>query len=112
MLVTESGTVVAERVDWAKTPIQQLRGLIGQKISLGHALFLPNCPQIHTAFVAYPIDVAFCSGSESMGYRILSVQCLTPWQVSRLVRGATLAIEMRASSPLVGLDSGCRLILR
>ncbi|MBC8134445.1 MAG: DUF192 domain-containing protein [Fibrella sp.] len=111
-IVTDSGRMIAEQIHWARTPIGQLRGLIGRDFRLGEALLLPHCPQIHTAFLAYPIDVAFCSGSEQAGYRVLSIQTLTPWQVSRFVPGVTLAIEMRISSPLPSLEAGCVLILR
>ncbi|MBC7804705.1 MAG: DUF192 domain-containing protein [Akkermansiaceae bacterium] len=111
-LFTDAGQMVAEQIQWAKTPLRQLQGLIGQDIRLNEALLLPHCPQVHTAFLAYPIDIAFCTGSEKTGYRLLSVQTLAPWRVSRFVPGATLAIEMRASSPLPSLEAGCHVTLR
>ncbi len=108
-LITDSGRMVAEQIGWANTPLDQLRGLIGRDIGLGYALLLPHCPQVHTALLAYPIDVAFCAGSGIAGYRLLSVQTLTPNQVSRFVRGTSLAVEMRAGSPLPSLEAGCIL---
>lgn len=111
-LVTDDGRTIAAQTQWARDPFAQLRGLIARRIGEDEALLLPHCAQVHTALLAYPIDVAFCAGGGESGYRLLSVQTLTPWQISRFERGATLAVEMRAGSPLPSLGAGCCLTLR
>ncbi|MBC8143731.1 MAG: DUF192 domain-containing protein [Armatimonadetes bacterium] len=99
---------VAEQVIWAQSWWEQLRGVIGRHLAPTNALLIPGCSQVHTAFVAYPITVAFCraEGEGGATWRVLSVQTLPPWNVSRHVRGATLAIEMPLGSPLRGVSVG------
>lgn len=99
---------VAERVIWARSFWAQLRGVIGRRLEPTDAVALPDCAQVHTAFVACPLTVAFCRADPGQGgaWRVLSVQTLAPWHVSRCVRGATLAVEMRADGALGGVSVG------
>jgi hypothetical protein len=98
--------IVAESVRYSRGPWEQLRGLIGRKLTATEALLLPHCPQIHTAFLAYPITVAFAKRESDAVWRILHRETLSPWRVSRWVSGAHLAIEMHADSPLLLLNPG------
>lgn len=113
-----AGTVcVAERLTWAQGWWAQLRGLMGYNIAPTDALVLPGCSQVHTAFVAYPLVIAFCRAEPGWSpgsalLRVLAVQTLPPWRVGAYVRGATIAIEMRAGGALSAVAVGDLLTLR
>jgi hypothetical protein len=85
--------VVAERAVLVAGVWGQLVGRIGREAALGDtALGLPHCPQVHTAFLRVPLDVAFCAADGA----VLRVVTLAPWRVSPWVSGAAVAWEARA----------------
>lgn len=101
--------VVATRVYSAVTWQEQLTGLIGKKIDPEEALCLYGCRQVHTAFLRYPIDVAFLDDSHCDHPCVVHQETLSPWRISRYVANATCVVEMRAGSLLATLKPGTRL---
>jgi uncharacterized membrane protein (UPF0127 family) len=69
------------------------RGLIGRGDFEG-ALVLRPCRHVHTAFMRFTIDVAFCD-HEGV---VLRTCCLRPWRLSPLVHNAAFAIEAQAGA--------------
>ncbi|MDQ3914948.1 MAG: DUF192 domain-containing protein [Actinomycetota bacterium] len=95
-LVSADGEVVAERVHHARTYTERARGLLGREpLGPGEALVILRARQVHTFGMRYPIDVCFCD----RGWRVLHVvRSLRPRRVTRWVRRARYAVEMRAGS--------------
>jgi uncharacterized protein len=55
---------------------------------------LPSCRHVHTFFMRFPIDIAFCDRNG----RVLRTVCLRPWRVSPVVRNAAFAIEAESGA--------------
>jgi len=85
----ESGRVLATRVRHCTTVWEQLRGVIGQEPEVGEAFALPNCHQIHTAFIRSPLDIVFCDPAGA----ILWVGTLPPWRLSPALSAARIVYE-------------------
>ncbi|MFN2488408.1 MAG: DUF192 domain-containing protein [Actinomycetota bacterium] len=87
-----SGPILAERVSWARTPVERARGLLGRApLEPGECLVIVRGTQVHTLGMAYPIDVLFC-GRDWIVLHVL--RGLRPWRASRWVRGARFIVEL------------------
>ena len=76
--------VVASAVEVANTRATRRRGLLGRDaLDLAAALVITPCCSIHTAFMRFPIDVAFVD-REGTVMRI--VPDLEPWRMAIAVR--------------------------
>jgi hypothetical protein len=72
--------VVASIVEVATTRAERRRGLLGRdSLDLAAALVLSPCCSIHTAFMRFPIDVAFVDRD---GQVTRIVRDLAPWRVA------------------------------
>jgi uncharacterized membrane protein (UPF0127 family) len=79
----------------ARTFFQRLLGLAGLPSLAGdRALLLPRCSSVHTAWMRFPIDVAFLDAD---GRVVALAESVGPW---RLVRhgGARAVVETRAGA--------------
>jgi hypothetical protein len=86
------GTVVAERAEEARSFGQRLVGLLGRaSLPDDGGLWLEPCNSVHMAFMRFPIDVVFASAE---GRVVAVVPNLAPWRVTRLYRGARVALEL------------------
>jgi uncharacterized protein len=90
-LVREGDVLATAEV--ADTRRARRRGLLGRTDFEG-ALVLRPCRHVHTLFMRFPIDVAFCDPDGV----VLRTRCLRPWRVSPLVGNAAFAIEARAGA--------------
>jgi uncharacterized membrane protein (UPF0127 family) len=106
-LVDESGRVVCERCDEARTLGERTRGLLGRKgLEPGEGLLIRRTSSIHTFFMAFPIDVVFLDRSE----RVRSIaRGVRPFRV-RLRPGSRSVLELAAGEAArVGIEPGSRL---
>ena len=72
---------------------ERLRGLIGEPPPAPQeAVWLPNCRQIRTLAMRYPIDVVHI---DRRG-RVLAVAQIKPWRLGRWHAQASGVLEMRA----------------
>lgn len=102
-------TIIARRVQRALTPIQRAKGLLARPpLESDEALVFDPARQVHTAFMRYSIDVAFCDESWTV---LHIVAALPPWRITRWVRGSRYAVEMGAGSPIATLRPGDELSL-
>jgi uncharacterized protein len=77
---TRTDCVVASIVEVATTRRERRRGLLGRdSLDLAAALVLSPCCSIHTAFMRFPIDVAFVDRD---GQVTRIVRDLAPWRVA------------------------------
>lgn len=98
--------MIAERVRWARTPVERARGLLGRDpLGPGEALVLAGARQVHTFGMRYAIDVCFCDRA----WNVLHVVApMRPYRVSRWVGRALFAVETRAGG-LAALRPGDQL---
>ena len=90
--LVREGDVLAT-VDVAGRARERTRGLLGRD-SIGGALVLRPCRQVHTLGMRFPIDVAFCSADGV----VLRVATLSPWRVSRVVWRSAFVVEAAAGA--------------
>ena len=102
-----SGAILVERVAWADTPGERLRGLLGRApLAPGEGLLIAPCASIHTCFMAYAIDAVYLDRD----WRIIKiVPALAPWRLSGAI-GARMTLELAAyGARALGLERGQRL---
>ncbi|HEY3096658.1 MAG TPA: DUF192 domain-containing protein [Acidimicrobiia bacterium] len=90
-LVREGDVLATAEI--AETKRARRRGLLGRREFEG-ALVLRSCRHVHTFFMRFPIDVAFCDRDGT----VLRTSCLRPWRISALVANAAFAIEAEAGA--------------
>ncbi len=74
------GTILAGEALVADSRRARMVGLIGREsLPHGTGLILSRTPWVHTAFMAFPIDVVFYSHG---GYVVLVIEHLAPWRLS------------------------------
>lgn len=86
-----NGIVLADQILMAHTYFTRLRGLIGRP-ALGtlQAIWIRPCQQVHTHFMAYPLDVVFLDRKMQV---VQVVRDLKPWKISPWVKGAHSVLE-------------------
>jgi len=94
-----TGRVLVARVGRTTNALERMRGLLGRPPpDAGAGLLISPCGAVHTAGMAYPIDVVFLD--RELRVRRL-VAGLAPWR-SAACRGARHTLELRAGA-LAGL---------
>jgi hypothetical protein len=103
----DDGEVLCERCVVADTLFRRLRGLLGRRsLAPGDGIVLRPGWSIHTAFLLFPIDVAFVDPDQVV---LKVVQNLKPFRAS-LCRGARDVVELAAGEAgRRGLKPGDRL---
>lgn len=95
------GSVI--RLNVADSFSKRLKGLMFCKsLDIGHALLLTDCPQVHTCFMRFPIDVVYLSPD----YTVLDIQyALKPWRVGKNVDGTRHILELFAGSTAIEIGT-------
>jgi uncharacterized protein len=103
----DDGQVVCERCLVADTAFRRLRGLLGRReLSPGDGIVLRPGWSIHTAFMLFPIDVAFVDADQVV---VKVIRNLKPFRAS-VCRGARDVVELAAGeAERRGLKPGDRL---
>jgi hypothetical protein len=93
MFNARTQAVVASAVEVAATRGSRLRGLLGRaELDACTALILSPCWTIHTAFMRFPIDVAFVDRD---GRVVRVAEDVAPWRVAA-APSASLTVELAA----------------
>src|SRR6266567_4058202 len=89
----EDGRTMCERCVLADTALTRMRGLLGRsELAPGDGILLRPASSVHTAFMRFPIDVAFLDREN----RIVKIApALAPWKAAA-ARGAKAAVELPA----------------
>lgn len=92
----ETGTVLAQNVEYARTFWARLKGLMGRKsLAPQAALLLEPCPQIHTCFMRFNIDVIFLDAHNRV---VAVVENIKPWRMSKFYSSARRTLELPGGS--------------
>lgn len=90
--VLEDGTVLAQEVEPAFSFFKRLKGLMFRaSLPQGAALLLAPCPQIHTCFMRFAIDVLFLAEDGTVLY---VKENMKPWRMSPIFPHAVQTLEM------------------
>lgn len=85
--------VLIEKGWKALSLFSKMKGLLGTKeLHEGEALLIPDCKQVHTYFMQYPIDVVFLDAQN----KIIKLQTLEPWKFSSWILRAKSVLELPA----------------
>ncbi|MBX5445646.1 DUF192 domain-containing protein [Sphaerobacter sp.] len=105
VLNTTRGTVVAERVQVARSLWERTRGLmLRPTLPPGTGLLIDPCSSIHSMWMRFPIDVLYLNRDDVV---VRIAEAMPPWQIGPLFTGARYVIELppgtiRASKTSVG----------
>jgi uncharacterized membrane protein (UPF0127 family) len=104
-LHADSGAVVAERVEVAKSLSARARGLLGRTgLEPSSGILLDPCSSIHMFFMQFPIDAVFL---DRAGRVVKVLPHLRPWRMSPIVFGARRVLELPAgAAQQAGLRKG------
>lgn len=94
--VLENGVVLAQNIESARSFFKRLKGLMFRpSLPRGTALLLAPCPQIHTCFMRFSIDVLFLAEDATVLY---VKENMKPWRLSPIVPHAVQTLEFAAGS--------------
>ena len=104
----KTGAVLAATVEPARTFGARLLGLMGRKsLAPQTALLLEPCPQIHTCFMRFDIDVIFLDKHNRV---VAVIKNIKPWHISKFYPGARRTLELPAGSLQRRVQPGDELI--
>lgn len=104
----KTGTVLAGQVEPARTFGARLLGLMGRNgLEPNAALLLEPCPQVHTCFMRFNIDVIFLDANNCV---VAVVENLKPWRMSRFYASARRTLELPGGTLKGRLHIGDELI--
>lgn len=84
--------VLAEQVEQAFSLMKRMKGLMGRPfLPVGAGLLLKPCPQIHTCFMRFAIDVLFL---DKQGKVVHIIENMPPWRFSPIVARAAQTLEL------------------
>lgn len=91
-----TGEKLVSQVELANTFWARLKGLMFRKtLAQDTGLLLDPCPQIHTCFMRFSIDVVFLDNTN----RVVAVlEDLKPWRMSKFYRKSQRALEVAGGS--------------
>ncbi len=94
--VLDDGTVLAQEVEPAFSFFKRLKGLMFRpSLPPGQALLLAPCPQIHTCFMRFAIDVIFIAED---GTALYVKENMKPWRMSPIIPHAVQTLELPAGT--------------
>lgn len=83
---------------------ERFKGLmLKDQESAEHLMAIAPCKQVHTFFMKFPIDVAYC---DKQGTVIEIHRNIEPWHVDKSVSSAYIAIEAPAGTYLKEVSKG------
>jgi len=102
------GNVIAMQVEQASTFLSRLKGLMFRASLPTHsALLLEPCPQIHTCFMRFNIDVIFLDAQDCV---VEVVENLKPWRMSKFYAKVRRTLELPGGSLQGRVRKGDKLI--
>ena len=88
--------VLAEKVETAFSILKRMKGLMFRPtMAASTAMLLAPCPQIHTCFMKFSLDVLFLAEDGTVLY---VMENLKPWRLSPIVGRAVQTLEMPAGT--------------
>ena len=88
--------VLANEVEPARAFFKRLKGLMFRpSMAAGTAMLLAPCPQIHTCFMRFSLDVLFL---DKKGRVVHVIENMPPWRMSPIVTRAAQTLEMPAGT--------------
>lgn len=92
----DSGATVYPRVILSDRFFSRLVGLLGRRaLPADEAMVIRPCTGIHTCFMRFEIDVAFCDAS---GKVLATTTCLRPWRFAKGPKGTRFVVESLAGA--------------
>lgn len=86
--------LISDKIKIAQTFFTRLKGLLGRK-NLEHSegLYITKCPQVHTFFMKFAIDLVFVDNNNKV---LKIVKNMKPWRISPYVFKAKNVIEFNS----------------
>ena len=107
--IARTQETIASQVELANTFWARLKGLMFRRtLAAGKALLLEPCPQIHTCFMRFSIDVVFLDKNNHV---VAVLEPLKPWRMSKFYRLARRTLELPCGTLKGRIHTGDELIL-
>ena len=91
----ESGQVLVNDLERARSTRERMRGLLGRAgLPAGGGMLIENCSSIHTFFMKFPLDVIFFGADMSVNKVVAR---LAPWRLAGSL-GARGVVELPAGT--------------
>jgi len=105
--LTNDGVLLAQEVEIASSFLKRLKGLMfREKMQPDTAMLLEPCPQIHTCFMRFALDVLFL---DKHGTVLHVIENMKPWRLSPIVCHAVQTLEMPAGTLQGRIKKGMQL---
>jgi hypothetical protein len=105
--ITADGIILAQEVEEARSFGKRLKGLMFRaSMKPGTAMLLDPCPQIHTCFMRFALDVLFLDKNGTVLY---IMENMKPWRLSPIICRATQTLEMPAGTLQGRIKKGMQL---
>lgn len=105
--IAPDGIVLAQEVELAGALFKRMKGLMFRPaMKPGTAMLLRPCPQIHTCFMRFALDVLFLDKNGTVLYIIENMK---PWRLSPIVPRAVQTLEMPAGTLQGRVKKGAQL---
>jgi uncharacterized protein len=92
----QTGALLGDGIDEARSLWQRMRGLLGRRgLERGEGLWIEPCSSIHMFFMRFAIDAIF---TDRDGKVVRAVSRLEPWRVAVGGRGARAVLELPAGT--------------
>jgi len=102
--------VLAKQVEEAFSFFKRLKGLMFRThMQSETAMLLAPCPQIHTCFMRFAIDVLFL---DKQGKVVHVIENMKPWRLSPIVRHASQTLEMPSGTLQGRVKTGDQIIFK
>ena len=106
--VTADGIVLAQEVEVASSFLKRMKGLMFRtEMKFGTAMLLNPCPQIHTCFMRFALDVLFL---DKNGTVLHVIENMKPWRLSPIVYRAAQTLEMPAGTLRGRVKKGAQVL--
>ena len=108
-VVEKNQLELVSSVEIARHLLKRMKGLMFRPhLPHTHALLLEPCPQVHTCFMRFAIDVVFLDKDNVL---VGIVENMPPWRMSPLYLNARYTLEVKGGYLKGGVKPGQQLAL-
>jgi uncharacterized protein len=91
---TQAAACLLTEARLANNPLSRLMGLLGSSVLEDtQGLWIEPCQSIHMFWMQQPLDAVFI---DKQGMILKILESIQPWQISPLVKGARVVLELKA----------------
>lgn len=107
-LLNQHSDIVIPNLKLANTFITRFKGLMGSNVlSKDEGLLITPCQQVHTHFMAYPLDLVFIDQEDKVIEILTNIK---PWRFSKYIKKSKAILELSANTANEKIQLGDTLV--